>query len=189
MTRRSQKMAASKELALRLAHEISERHEANKRIDQEVRDVLLRKLNAVRELGVLVGEAQATLSKQQFREIAEEIPIDSLRAYMAFARQHSEPITEVEAGMKSIRTLTLALQTGGLLPFADGHGVQELRQRAPFVPEIIHAAAQLAHKLRQHLKSHPLSAWDPSNIESVVAGLQPVLSVHRQLRMFLDGRQ
>ena len=129
------------------------------------------------------------LSKQQFAEITKEVPIDCLRAYFAFSRQHSEPITEVESGMKSMRALTLALPSGGLLPFANGHGVQELRQERPFIPELIQAAAQLAHKLRQHLKSHPLSDWHPSDVESALAGLQPVLSVHKQLRLFLDSRQ
>jgi hypothetical protein len=160
---------ASHELALNLRQQISERHEQNKAIDAEVRDVLLRKLNGVRELGILVGEAKANLSPQQFAEVARDVPLDSLRAYMASAKQNPAPITEVESGMRSMRTLTLAFQTGGLLPFASGH--------------------ELAHKLRQRLKTRPLSEWDPTDIEAAVAALQPVLSVHRQLRLFLDAKE
>jgi hypothetical protein len=181
---------ASRELALNLRQQISERHAQNQAIDTEVREVLLRKLNCVREAGVLVEEAKKNLSPRQFAEIAKDVPIDSLRAYLAFSRLHTDgPITEVEKGMKSMRALTLALQTGGLLPFSDGHGVQRLNQRSSFIPDLIQAAALLAHKLRQHLKSHPLSSWQPSDIEAAIAGLQPVLSVHRQLRLFLDNRQ
>jgi hypothetical protein len=179
---------ASHELALNLRQQISERHAQNQAIDTEVREVLLRKLNCVREAGILVEEAKKNLSGRQFAEIAKDVPIESLRAYLAFSRLHTDgPITEVEKGMKSMRALTLALQTGGLLPFANnGHGLQQLRQQSLFIPEIIQAAAQLAHKLRQHLKSHPLVEWNPSDIESTLAALQPVVSVHRQLRLFLD---
>jgi hypothetical protein len=180
---------ASRELALNLRQQISERHAQNKAIDAEVRDVLLRKLNCVREAGILVEEAKANLSKQQFAEITKDVPLDSLRAYLAFARQNPEPIIEVEAGMRSMRGLVLALQTGGLLPFSDGHGVQKLTQQSSLIPELIQASALLAHKLRQHLKSHPLNEWNPSDIEAALAAVQPVLSVHRQLRMFLDARQ
>src|SRR5438477_12849282 len=104
---------ASHELALNLRQQISERHAQNKVIDAEVRDVLLRKLNCVREAGILVEEAKANLSQQQFAEIAKNVPIDSLQAYLGFARLHPNgPITEVESGMRSMRALTLALQTG-----------------------------------------------------------------------------
>jgi hypothetical protein len=180
---------ASHELALSLGSQIKERHAQNISIDAEVRDVLLKKLNCVREAGVLVEEAKANLSQQQFAEIAKDVPIDSLRAYLAFSRQNPAEITEVEKGMRSMRGLVLALQTGGLLPFSDGHGVQHLQQRAAFIPELIRTSALLAQKLRQHLQSHPLVEWNPSDIESALAALSPVLSVHRQLRMFLDARQ
>jgi hypothetical protein len=181
---------ASHELALNLRQQISERHAENIAIDDEVREILLRKLNCVREAGILVEEAKANLSQQQFAEIAKDVPLASLQAYLAFSRLHADgPITELEKGMKSMRALTLALQTGGLLPFSDGHGVQHLNQPPSFIPELIRAAALFAHKLRHHLKSHPLSEWEPSDIEAALAALQPVLSIDRQLRMFLDKRQ
>jgi hypothetical protein len=176
----------NKELALSLSQQIRERHEQNIAIDQELRDVLLRKLNSVRELGVLIAEAKETLTRPEFAQATTDIPGEAVRAYMAFARQHREPITEVEAGMKSMRSTYIALQTGGLLPFSDGHGLQTLRQQPSFVPEIIQASAKLAHTLRHHLKSHPLRQWDPQDVEQVLAGLQPVLSVFKQLRLFLD---
>src|SRR5262249_8269204 len=76
-------------------------------------------------------------------------------------------ITEVESAMRSMRGLMLALQTGGLLPFSGGRGIEKLHVNPSFVQQIIQAAATLAHKIRAQLKRQPLSRWDKNNIEPI----------------------
>jgi len=174
-------------LALTFREQIRERHKQNQAIDEQLREVLVRKLNSVRELGVLCQEAGAALDKFQFAKVTKECGIDerTLHAYVAFANEHQSPITEVESAMRSMRGLMLALQTGGLLPFSGGRGIEKLHVNPSFVQQIIQAAATLAHRIRAQLKRQPLSRWDRNNIEHLLAALKPVLSISAQLEKFL----
>ena len=175
-------------LALSFREQIRDRHKQNVAIDEQLRVVLLQKLNLVREIGILASDAASALDKFQFAKMTKEVGIDqrSLQAYRAFADEHQSPITEVENGMRSMRGLVLALQSGGLLPFAaDGHGVQKLHQNPNFIQQVIQTASGLAHRIRQQLKREPLKSWDRNAIENLLAGLKPVVSVSSQLEKFL----
>lgn len=180
----------NRELAQTLGEQIKSRHTNNLRLDQELKDMLLRKLNCVRECGLLVSEAKSSLSRNEFKQACNNIPLPMLKAYMAFAANNQEPISELAPGMRSIRSVMIALESGGLLPFSNrvGNRVQHLRRNPDFISEVIDACARLADNIRRHLRSHSLRHWQSGEIEALLAGLAPLLAVSRQLHSYLDGQ-
>ena len=100
-------------------------------MDEELRGLLLKKLNTARECGLYISEARDTLNKREFAEVTKGISLPAVHAYLAFAKHNREPITELKSGMRSMADVMLALQTGGLLPFPNGTGHGEQRLMDP----------------------------------------------------------
>ena len=179
----------AKELTASLTDQIWSRHSANIELDKELKKILLRKLNGVRECGVLIVEAKAALTKEEFSKATKGIPLPVLRAYISSSNANSSPVTELSTGMLQMR---VALQTGGLLPFFsghDGHGQQRLHREPDFLSHISDGCAHLADHIRRALRSHPLRWWDTQQVQALAAALAPLLNISKELYSNLERRR
>ena len=112
-------------IVLNFRDQIAERHEAGKKADADLKKAFLLKLNLARETGSLLEQAKDTLRESEFLSATDFLDREAVRSYLRFARTHEKPITDLQAGLRSA---VIAMQSTGLLPFPDGHGIQHAHE-------------------------------------------------------------
>jgi hypothetical protein len=157
-------------LVLSFRDQIAARHHEGKQIDQILRDALLKKLNLVRDTGSLIEQAKETLHESEFRTATDFLDREAIRSYIRFSKQHEEPVTDVATG---IRSLGVAMQTTGFLPFPDGHGEQQLHS-PNFFSACCFLIQRLAREFSKFVRVKPLKSWRTETLESFSADLVPL---------------
>ena len=159
-------------------------------MDEELRELLLKKLNTARECGLYISEARETLSKREFAEATKGISLPAVRAYVAFAKHNRhQPVTELKSGMRSMADVMLALQTGGLLPFPNtGHGEQRLLDPGNLFSAISRNLQKALVGFAKVQNAKPLSRWEPLQLETFLEELKPVVKAYLKIEKELQKR-
>jgi hypothetical protein len=170
----------NRELATSFKTRIGEKHAEGQRLDDLLRDVVLRKLNTAREVGILLEDAKDALGYGPFCELQKDLDLshDCVVAYTSFARKHSEPITDFQEAIGNIKS---ACQASGLLALHPGHSQQSLHQKPSFFSQIADPIAKLMAAVAKREAGQPLRKWPTDFKAQVAQTLLPVVKLHKRL--------
>src|SRR5581483_6475046 len=183
----SEPIAGSSALLPSFQKQIADKHQRGIELDAKLRQDLLDRLGLSREVGLLLEAAHRDLDSQQWKELKASLPFDSgpLQAYVRFAKSHREPITDIGRGLNAVK---LALQCSGFLPFRQGHGTQVLHT-PNFFSKATRTIETFIVEWKKFISHRPVQSWEPEIAEQFAVSLKPILSIHRQVRQFLDERR
>jgi len=168
---------SSEQLAQTFASELGALHAKGQELDRQLSQIILAKVNCVRETGQLLAAAKADLSHTEFRKLQQNLPFDeaAVRSYQGFARKHPEPIRELKSAIHAVRT---ALEITGSLPCPSGHGQQHLHKQS-FFAHASSAIVLLVGDYKKFVATRPLSHWHLDELETFqleLRGLSQILS-------------
>lgn len=121
--------------------------------------------NLIRRHGLLLPD--------NWREIQSELKWDEKQIQMSlsFARKHPELVESVAL---AARMMAEVCMTTGYLPFADGHGPQQLHS-PNFFSVISKHLVSFRSEWKKHISRSPIEAWDKPSLEQFVYQLEPAL--------------
>jgi hypothetical protein len=168
-------------LAIALRDEISEKHRQCCALDDELREIFLKKLNATRAVGELLGTAKHQMGEARFDEFKKSLPIDSaaLRQYIRFARQHPSPFDDFREGIKATRD---ACTITGLLPAPQGGACGQL-QELSFFSDWSRRVQQLALLFAKYSNQKPLPDWRTDEADQFLRSCRPVFDIARKVQL------
>jgi hypothetical protein len=172
-------------IVLSFREQIAKKHNEGKEADFALREAILRNLEIKRQTGELIKSARGTLREGEFDTVTDFLDRDTVRSYLKFARQHEEPITDLQAGLRAI---AIAMQTTGLLPFAHGHGEQHLH-RLNFFSAACSLIQRFSREFSKFIRSKPLKSWRAETLESFSADLVPLGRIISAVNSELKRRQ
>jgi hypothetical protein len=79
----------------------------------------------------------------------------------------------------------MALQSTGLLPFPEGHGVQISHDPPPFFTWVGQFVMQFKVRFHKYIGARPIDSWNRSEGEQFLFQLRPILKVHKQVADWL----
>lgn len=167
---------AGHELAISFKTQIQEKHAEGQRLDDLLRDVVLRKLNVAREVGILLQEARDSLDLGGYTELRKGLDIEdnAIIAYLSFSRKHAEPISDFREALRNVKA---ACQASGLLEIAPGHGPQIVRPNS-FFSQASSILMRLTAIYRKFIGTNPLGTWTLSSLEQFGGALAPIVKIH-----------
>lgn len=169
----------NQELAVTFRKQILKKHEEGVKLDDELRDVVLRKLNVAREVGILLQESRDSLGFGGYSELRKDLGISdaALAEYISFSKRHAEPITDFREALRNVKA---ACQASGLLEIAPGHAKQNLHE-----PHFFSTAAATLNRFlvlfRKHADQHPITTWRPAAREQFRRTLEPMVKIYHSL--------
>ena len=174
------------ELAIAFKSKIEANQSKSIELDEEIKRIVLEKLNLTRAQGLIIEDARTALDPDRFAEVTADLDSDAVRAYVSFAKKHREEITDFTIGIRS--AFESALRTSGALPTGDGHGAQVSHDPPGFL--VWSASFVMDWKVRfaKYLSARPLDSWDVNQAEQFLYSLRPILKVHKQISEWLRTR-
>jgi hypothetical protein len=171
---------SSTDLAVSFKETITHLHRRGIELDQELKRVLLEKIETTRSCGVALEAAEADLSKEQWKQLVIDLQIapEAIKSYLKFASGNPKPVTDFAEAMHVARKAALAT---GLLPFSDGHGPQQTHKPNWF-SSTTNSIQTIAADWKKYLNRHPLSEWAPEQKEQALAMFRPILKIHKAIR-------
>src|SRR5215469_2243414 len=164
--------------------QILERHEAGQKSDFDLREAILRKLELTRQCGQLIDGAKDDLSQKEFSDSVDFLSNEAVAAYLKFARQNPDPITDLRTALQSV---AVAMMTTGLLNFPSGRGEQRLHEPNFFSHSITIVQALLAD-YRKFCQRCRLKDWTVHQLDLFLASLRQVVDVYRDVSLELKSR-
>ena len=175
----------TKEISLSYRQAILEKHEAGQKADKNLREAILSKIEITRQCGMLLSDAAGDLKNGQFAEATDFLSKDAVQAYIRFAHQNPEPITDLQNALHSIR---IALQVSGSLEYPDRHGPQK-RHRLNFFSSAESSIQSLAAAWSSFVRQMPLSKWRLETLEGFMATLTPLARIIELVHLEIRNRQ
>jgi hypothetical protein len=144
--------------------------------------IVLAKLAAARECGLLLLEAKDALGYANFENLKKEILDEEIvRAYVNFARKNPSPVTNIRDGLRTVEAVCRAT---GLLEMHPSHGEQILR-----CPHFFSDAGSLLHRFiavyQKFITTQPLRRWTVDDAEQLAEVLKPIIKIHNQIADFI----
>jgi len=173
------------ELSVALLDEITAKHQQGIALDQQLREILLRKLEVTRECGILLDESQHEFKGERWKEFADKLPFDSnaLRMYIKFARKHPEPVNDISQAM---RCAAQAALTTGLLQFPNGQRPEKIHE-PNFFSRVTIAIQSLAVEWKKYSNRHPLKTWPDETKTQFLETLKPIALIYHEVASSLKN--
>jgi hypothetical protein len=181
--------SSRRQLALQFRDRIRELHEKSAAIDERIRTALTEKLETTNAAAQLVYAAKKDLLADDFKTATAFLDHDALQSYLALGRKYQYeppgPASDIETSLKTVRT---ALMLTGAIERPNGHGPQQYH-RPSFFSEATNWIQATAAAFAKFCNRHPLSHWDLSEIDSLIATMQPALRIVRSLNAEIQRRK
>lgn len=177
-------------LAVTLKEQIGKLHRQSLEFDNQIRSLVLEKLNTTRAAGTVLQEARETLNPKEFHAMLQELGLNSqvVHSYLSFARKHKQkPFSDFGVAVRSAFEQTL--RTTGLLPMPSGHGAQNSHGPPAFFSWASHAVMQFKTAFAKYLVAKPLDNWSVHEAEQFAYSLRPILKVHQTITQWIKQRQ
>ena len=169
------------DLSTSLAETINQSHADCMACDEDIRTVVLHKVNKARECGLYLIEAKASAGHGQWaRWVAGNLRFgdDTALAYMRFARANPEEIRELKHGVGS---LTDAMYARGAL--AEPHRVGQQQRITSTWLDRWSSGAQTLYGLYNAAREKigDVTTWPAAEREAMKAQIEPLVRVYEQL--------
>jgi hypothetical protein len=169
------------ELSTTLAASINTAHAECMACDDDIRTVVLKKINKARECGIFLMEAKAQCGHGKWLKwVADNLRFGEgmALAYMRFATANPQPVEDLDDG---IRCLKDAMIASGALSAPSGHGQQQ-RSAHTWLDRIALAAGAVARLVNEHReKSGDVATWTAEERAAAKAQLDPLVKVWEAL--------
>jgi hypothetical protein len=176
-------MPSRAELAIAFKSKIEANQSKSIELDQEIRRIVLEKLNVTRAQGIILEDARSALDEEAFAGVTAGIDADAVRSYIRFAKKNREPIEDFTVGIRT--AFEEALRTSGALPTSDGLGAQISHDPPGFFQWSARFVMEFKQRFAKYLSAKPLERWDAYQAEQFLYSLRPVLKVHKQVSEWL----
>jgi hypothetical protein len=169
------------ELAISFREQIRAFHEKSVELDEQIRSLVLEKVNTSRACGLTIEEARASLGRETFHDLVNELNLDSptLTAYVRFSRKHQTPFDDFRVALGA--AFEAAARLSGLLEIPHGHGEQTSHDPPPFFAWSARMVMQFKVGFQKYLAARPLKTWEADEREQFAYSLRPILKVHKML--------
>ncbi len=169
------------ELSLSLAQSINAAHHECQTADEPIRNAILVKCNRVRQCGILLQEAKASIGHGNFGNwIAEKLTFspETAQLYMRYARANPQPITELADGIAHLRD---ALVVSGALS-CSGHNSQN-RSSLTILDHLTTHAMKLMGLINGIIEKSggPVEEWSDEQKEVTRKQLEPIVQIYNRL--------
>lgn len=164
-----------------LAKAINQTHADCLASDTQIEEAVLRKINKARECGLFLIEAKQLAGHSRWATWVREhltFSIDTAKLYIRFAKANREPVTDLVAGINSLKDAMIAC---GALAAPNGHGEQN-RSTSTFLDRFSDMTQRVYALFNGRLeKEGDVSTWSEAERRAAKAQLEPLVKVYQQL--------